>query len=183
MDRDDAQEQEMQALRKAKADLETLVETSPVGVVVFDGRTGAPLSVNREMRRIVDGLRDPDQSPQQLLEVMTVRRADGREVSLEELPQAQALGAGETVRAEEIVLRAPDGRSVRALLNATPIRSEEGEIESFVAVLQDMTPLEEQERLRAEFLAMVSHELRTPLTSVKGSIASQGNRIMIKLSF
>ena len=40
--------------RRARADLETLVETSPVGVVVFDGRTGAPLSVNREMRRIVD---------------------------------------------------------------------------------------------------------------------------------
>ena len=37
--------------------------------------------------------------------------------------------------------------------------------------LQDMTPLEELERLRAEFLGMVSHELRTPLTSIKGSAA------------
>ena len=158
--------------QRVRADLETLVDTSPVGVVVFDAKTGAPVSVNREMRRIVDGLRDPDQPPEQLLGVLTVRRADGREFSLEELPLSEALSAGETVRAEEIVLRVPDGRSVRALLNATPIRSEEGEVESFVAVLQDMTPLEEQERLRAEFLAMVSHELRTPLTSVKGSVAS-----------
>ena len=140
-----------------------------MGVVVFNGRTGAPVSFNREMRRIVDGLRDPDQPPEHLLQILTVRRADGREFSLEELPLAQALSAGETVRAEEIVLRVPDGRSVRALLNATPIRSAKGEIESFVAVLQDLTPLEEQERLRAEFLAMVSHELRTPLTSIRGS--------------
>ena len=40
-----------------------------------------------------------------------------------------------------------------------------------VVTLQDMTPLEEMERLRAEFLGMVSHELRTPLTSIKGSAA------------
>ncbi len=38
-----------------------------------------------------------------------------------------------------------------------------------VVTLQDLTPLEDLERLRAEFLGMVSHELRTPLTSIKGS--------------
>ena len=48
--------------QRARADLETLVNTSPVGVVVFDARTGAPVSLNREARRIVDGLRNPDQS-------------------------------------------------------------------------------------------------------------------------
>ena len=158
--------------QRARADLETLINTSPVGVVVFDARTGAPVSFNREARRIVDGLRMPDQPPEQLLEVVTVRRADGREVSLLELPLAQALNTGETVRAEEIVIQVPDGRSVTALLNATPIRSDEGEVESFVVTLQDMTPMEELERLRAEFLGMVSHELRTPLTSIKGSVTT-----------
>ena len=76
------------------------------------------------------------------------------------------------MRAEEIVIGAPNGRSVTVLLNATPIRSEEGEVESVVVTLQDMTALEETERLRAEFLAMVSHELRAPLTSIKGSAAA-----------
>ena len=41
-----------------------------------------------------------------------------------------------------------------------------------VVTLQDMTDLEELERLRDEFLAMVSHELRMPLTSIKGSSAA-----------
>ena len=158
--------------RQARADLETLVSTSPVGVAVFDARTGAPLSLNREALRIVDGLREGDQPPQDLLEVVTCVRADGREVSLAELPLAEVFRDGETVRAEEIVLRVPDGRSVNVLLNATPIRAEDGELASFVVMLQDMTPLEEQERLRAEFLAMVSHELRTPLAAVKGSVTT-----------
>ena len=158
--------------QRARAGLETLIDTSPVGVAVFDARTGAPVSFNREAVRIIQSLRTPDSPPEQILETLTVRRADGRKVSLVEFPFAQLLSAGETVRAEEIVMQTPDGRSVTALVNATPIRSEDGEVESFVVTLQDMTALEELERLRAEFLAMVSHELRMPLSSIKGSAAT-----------
>ena len=155
--------------RRAKADLETLIDTSPVGVVVIDALTGVPKSFNREARRIADSLRDPDQPPEDLLEVATFRRADGREVSLREFPMAELLSIGETVRAEEIVLRAPDGRRVTVLLNATPILSDAGIVESMVVTMQDMADVEETERLRAEFLSLVSHELREPLTSIKGS--------------
>ena len=61
-------------------------------------------------------------------------------------------------------------------MNATPIRSGEqsgtAELESFMATIQDLTPVEEMVRLRAEFLGMVSHELRAPLSSIKGSAAT-----------
>ena len=160
------------AEQRARADLEALVDTSPVGVVVFDARTGHPVSLNREAKRIVGGLRLPGRSPEQLLEVMTVRRADGREMALAEFPLSRELSSAETVRAEEIVLAVPDGRSVTTLVNATPIRSKDGEVESVVVTMQDLAPLEELERLRAEFLGMVSHELRAPLTSIKGSAAT-----------
>ena len=156
--------------QRARADLETLINTSPVGVVVFDIRTVVdPLVFNREARRIVDGLRRPDQTTEDLLGLMTVRRADGTEISLTESSLNHVLSVSETVRAEEIVMEVPDGRSITVLINATPIRSGSGEVESVVVTMQDMTPLEEMERLRAEFLGMVSHELRTPLTSIRGS--------------
>ena len=160
------------AEQRARADLEALVDTSPVGVVVFDARTGHPVSLNREAKRIVGGLRGPGRSTEQLLELMTVRRADGREMALGEFPLSREIGSAETVRAEEIVLSVPDGRSVTTLVNATPIHAEDGTVESMVVTLQDLAPLEELERLRAEFLGMVSHELRTPLTSIKGSTAT-----------
>ena len=158
--------------RSARADLETLIDTSPVGVAVFDAVTGSPKSFNREARRIVDSLRDPDQTPEDLLSVLTFERADGQEVSLRELPIAELVSTGETLRAEEIVLSVPDGRRVTVLLNATPILANDGSVESLVVTLQDMADIEELERLRAEFLAMVSHELRGPLTSIKGSAAT-----------
>ena len=155
--------------QRARAGLETLIDTSPVGVAVFDVKTGAAVSFNREARRIVDGLRDPGQAPEDLLGLMTVRRADGSEFSLQEFPLARVLSSSETVRAEEIVMGVADGRSVTVLLNATPILSDQGEVESVVVTMQDMTDVEEAERLRAEFLATVSHELRMPLASIKGS--------------
>ena len=155
--------------QQARANLETLIDTSPVGVVVFDARTGAPVSFNREAGRIVGVLQPPGRPAEQLLEVLTFRRADGREISLQEFPMAQVL-TGETIRAEEVVIQVPDGRSITTLINATPIYSEgEGELESVVVTIQDMTPLEEMERLRAELLGVVSHELRTPLAAIRGS--------------
>ena len=158
--------------RRARADLETLIDTSPVGVVVFDARTGRPTSFNREALRIVDGLRSPGQSPEELLDSLTIRRADGQETALPEMPLARLMSAGEALRAEEMTLISPDGHGVSVLVNATPIRSEGGEVESYVVTLQDLTELEELSRLRAEFLAMASHELRAPLTSIKGSVVT-----------
>ena len=156
--------------QRARADLEALIETSPVGVVVIDGQSGRPLSLNREARRIVESLRMPGHPTEQLLEVIACRRADGREVSLTEFPLAQQFSSSpETVRAEEMVLSVPDGRSVRTLINSTPIPAEGDEIGSVVVTMQDLAPIDEIERMRTDFLGLVSHELRAPLTAIKGS--------------
>ena len=155
--------------QRTRADLETLINISPVGVVVFDGQTSTPVSVNQEFRRIMGNLLTSGYSIEQLINIVTIRHADGREIDLNEFSLVQMLSTGETIRAEEIVIQAPDGQSVTTLVNATPICSETGEIESVVVTLQDITLLEELGRLRAEFLGMVSHELRVPLTSIRGS--------------
>ena len=71
-----------------------------------------------------------------------------------------------------MTLSVPDGRSMTTLVNATPILSSSGAVERVVVTLQDLSPLEELERMRAEFLGIVSHELRAPLISIKGSTAT-----------
>ena len=152
--------------RRARADLEALVETCPVGVLVLDAATGAPLSLNREARRVLAGLGVTETSPAGLRDVVTCRRGDGHEVSLGDL------GNAEVVRAEEVEISAPGGGSVRALIDATPVRAAGGVVERVAVTLQDLAPFEALERSRAEFLEMVSHELRAPLAAIRGSAAT-----------
>ena len=125
--------------------------------------------------RIVDSLRDPDRAgPRSFWGCITIQRADGRmrslwkNCSMAEVLSVRRDSAGRGDRHAGPRRKQRDHAGERHALS-TPRRVE---VESFVVTLQDMTPLEELERLRAEFLAMVSHELRTPLTSIKGSIAT-----------
>ena len=158
--------------QQARADLEALIDLSPVGVIVFDAQTIQIASHNREAVRIAERLRTPGQSDEQLLESVALRHADARERTSDNCPIVQAVREARTVRAVEMVLEVPGGRKVATLINASPIRSGDGEIESVLVTLQDMTPLAELERLRAEFIGQVSHELHAPLTSIKGCAAS-----------
>ncbi len=158
--------------KRARSRLDTLLETSPVGVVFFDAQKGEAVRANQEALRIASGLHHPDEDPAVLLEAIAFRRADGREVSLAELPLARVLAAGETVRAEKIVLVRPGGRSLSVLVNATPVFASDGGLASVVVTMQDLTPLKELDRLRANMLGTVSRQLREPLVAVKGAAAT-----------
>ena len=158
--------------QRARDDLVTLVDIAPVGVLIFDAKTRDLVSLNPETRRIVRGHHAPGHTLAEILSVLSFQRPDGRELTPAELPTERAISTGETVRAEELVIQLPDGQAVPTVVNVAPIFSEEGEVVSVVATIQDMTPLEELERLRAEFLGMVSHELRAPLAAIKGSTAT-----------
>ena len=157
--------------RRARARLEVLIETTPVGVAVFDVAGKRPVSFNREAARIVESLRTPGRPVEELMGMVICHRGDGSEVSLGRLSLAAALQNAEAIHAEEVTLSVANGRSVTTLINVTPIRSGEA-VESVVVTMQDMTPLQELERARSEFLSMVSHELRTPLAAIKGSTAT-----------
>ena len=81
--------------------------------------------------------------------MLTFRRSDGREISLREFPLAQVLSRGGTVRGRGDRHRRPGGeeRHRAAQRNAHPLRR--GRVEPYVVTLQDMTAVEELERLRA----------------------------------
>ena len=160
-----------QALLKAKSSLQTLIDLAPVGVMLYDAKTMDLLSLNPEVRRMVRGLQVPGRSLDELRSVIDVRYPNGGKIEFDRISIERARRTGETVRSEEVVLYLADGRTVTALSSAAPIYSEDGEIVSVVAILQDMTPLEDLDRARAQFLGMVSEGLRHPLIAIKGATA------------
>ena len=155
----------------ARRSLETLVRTSPVGVSVIEAGSEKVLLINREAERILGVSREPGDHLERYEQTAVRESPDGHALLPDELPIRRALVNGETVRAEEIRFRFPDDRAVPTLVNATPIYEDGDRISAAVAVIQDITPLEELESLRSEFLGVVSHELKTPLTAIKGSAA------------
>ena len=160
------------AEQQTKADLEALVNTSPVGVLVLDAATRDVVKINDEACRLIGIGSGDDEDLARALDEVEFRRLDGAVVSPDDVPHERSARTGETVRAEELVLGSPSGDRVTTLINSTPIRSEGDQLATVVVTIQDITPLEELERLRTDFLGMVSHELRTPLTSIKGSAAT-----------
>ena len=76
------------------------------------------------------------------------------------------------MRAKEVEIWAPGGRSVGTLLDATPVVSAGGALERVAVTLQDLAPFEALERSWAEFLELVSHELRGPLAAIRGSAST-----------
>lgn len=147
-----------------------MVETSPVGVLLVDAGEQRIELANREAVRILGASHQVGNGLDE--DILVYRRPDGREYDPTDLPVRRALNRGERVHAEEVRFEFSDGHSVPTLVSATPVHSADGQITGAIVIIQDITPLEEVEKLRNEFLGIVSHELRTPLTAIKGSAAT-----------
>lgn len=152
--------------------LQALGEATPVGVLVVDAASRRVILANRETGRMLGVARGPDDHLDKYRRGVVYRRADGSTYPIAELPLERALREGENVRAEEVGFELTDGRSFLGLVSASPVHSADGRISAAICIIQDMTPLEEIEKLRGEFLSMVSHELKTPLAAIKGAAAT-----------
>ncbi len=160
-----------QTVKEALRQLETIVDLSPTGVLVIEAKTQKVLIINQEAKRILRlNANTGDIFPIGKTGIDS-RTPDGRKIESHEPTMVRALSRGERTVAQEMRLVFPDGQSTLVLINSTPLYGAQGEVASVVSTILDLTPIEEAERQRSEFLGMVSHELKTPLTAIKGSAA------------
>ena len=154
--------------RRLRIDFQALLDAAPTGLIVFRAQgSNAPSIINPEARRLLSDLMDPEESEEEFLRAARARPVGGGvEVKRDNILM------GESFWTEEVEVSRSDGRSVRVLSNAVPVRGEGGEIVSAVVTLQDLEPVRQAERQQTDFISMVSHELRAPLAAVRGSAAA-----------
>jgi PAS domain S-box-containing protein len=154
------------------ARLTAIIDSSAAGIVVVEAPDGRVVLANQEAKRILGfGLSSGDD--RETYEYAAVyRRPDGSPYGVDELPLQRALRHGETSQGVEVIFDFADGRRIPTVVNASPVYDESGYVTAAIAVIGDISALQEVERLKAEFLSMVTHDLRGPLSTIKGLSSS-----------
>ena len=147
--------------------LRALIERSPIGIIFVEGSVGDRIVANRRAEVLFGHPLPSESGLAQLVE--HVCNPDGSACPFEQFPATRAL-RGDVVSGAELLLRRLDGRELPVLVNTGPIRDASGQVTGAIAVLDDLTPIKELERLRQEWTSIIAHDLRQPVTVIIGYV-------------
>ncbi len=133
--------------RKAESDATRGIASTGYGVILID-RDGKILLANERARELMGAT-----------EGKGLWEAQGASRGLVETAEA-AVKSGKTARAEFLTLF-PERRWLRT--DMSPFSRD-----SFLVILEDITPIKETESIKSRLVSSASHELRTPLTVIQG---------------
>ncbi|MDI1435776.1 PAS domain S-box protein [Polyangium sorediatum] len=150
------------ALSTERRWLRTVIDRSPIGIVLCKLTKGPEFLMNHKAEELMG-----QAMPTDVLGLLRQRLhlPDGSPVPDQDISLDRAL-RGEIVTGRELVIRTPHEPDVPVLNNVSPIRDEGGEIVGAVVTYEDITPLKELERLRQEWTSVVAHDLRQPVATI-----------------
>jgi PAS domain S-box-containing protein len=135
-------------------------EQSPVALVLAHGPNGDRIESNSRAKQMLGSQSDTIVQCRERFSA-----PDGRTIDFVELPCVRAL-RGETTAPIECSVSDGNGKTTPALASGAPIIGADGMVLGAVVALQDITPVKELERLRAEWSSVVAHDLRQPIGSI-----------------
>jgi PAS domain S-box-containing protein len=159
-------------LREANQRLTTLIQASPLAIVVLDRDLHVEVWNEAAERAFGWSAEEVLHRPNPL--VAESRAAESRELD-------ERLLRGESVDGVDLPMLRKDGEIVEVSTYAAPLVSEAGKTTGIMLLMADITERREAERAvllrdqaeqanraKSEFLSRMSHELRTPLNAILG---------------
>ncbi len=150
-------------LEAERARLAAVVENMPAGLVIVDLEGKVQLA-NQPALKIL-GVQG--EIPEQGWEVYA---PDGRRYAPEDYPIFRSLRTGEVVSGERVSVTAADGSAIIVDVSSTPVLDSSGQAIGALALFQDVTAQQRQERVEREFVTNAAHELQSPLAAIVSAI-------------
>lgn len=186
-------------LRREHNQLNSITETVPVGVLVFDS-SGTITFANTQAETILGMPRDSILGHTYNTLTWQINDADGNPIPDAALSFARAKHTRQPVYNAEHTVTRPDGSSVLISVNAMPAFNEEDSVESVVTAFTDITAQRQAEvaarevaqlkhnlqwerehnRLVHRIITSLSHDLRTPLSVIataQGTLSNYYDRM------
>jgi PAS domain S-box-containing protein len=173
----------IQELQQAR--LELLLERLPSGVMLVSAETMAITIINRRAVQMLQLMGVPlyplddlaaaasatvGMNAERLIRPTASYGPSGAVVPYEERPLYLALKG----KATEAELHMPgrEGQMLYMLVNAAPLRANDGTITNVVLVMHDITTIKTLERAREDFFTTMAHELKTPLANIRAHLSA-----------
>ncbi|MGK3997570.1 PAS domain-containing protein [Sorangium sp. So ce1024] len=166
---DEERERLLEQLAAERTWLNTVIERTPVGIVLLDP-TGQQITWNHRAQELARAT-----SPGELGGAACLRLPDGQPLPSSECPAMRAL-RGEVTTARELSLGRADGGTLAVLMSAGPIVDGNGKLLGAVLAFEDITRLKELERRKDEWTSVVAHDLKQPVTTIVGYAAQLERR-------
>jgi PAS domain S-box-containing protein len=151
-------------LNTEKRWLQAVFEGSPLGILMLRQNDPEHPVPNAYVRSVFGDTVDWSIGRDSYLGIICT--PEGRPITKNELVSSRVMN-GETIVAEEQLIKMRDGRQIPVVAAGGPIHDEHGKQIGAVAFFQDITPLKDLEKLREEWAAIIAHDLRQPITSIQ----------------
>ncbi len=140
--------------------LQAVLSSLPTGVIVTDAKTGK-ISLSNDLARTLLGLNEEEP-------YLRVHTGTEQPYTDDEFPPNLVLKTSEPAFTEDMTVIGADGDHVDLIVNAAPIKDQDGSLISAVAVFQDVSELRELENVLQESLRET-----TSLYEVSRTIAAE----------